>query len=135
MGKSNVLVVEDDDSIRQLLVEYLREHEHVRVDAARDGVEALHRLTVEGYAVMVLDVMMPKMSGVDLLHSVQTMASDPSLKALDEPPPVVVITATPTAVLPSETLQSRFPGLVHAVFRKPLEMAALGECVASLLRR
>jgi DNA-binding response OmpR family regulator len=135
MAKSNVLVVEDDDTIRQLLVEYLREHEHVRVDAARDGVEALHLLSVEGYGVMVLDVMMPKMSGVDLLDSVQAMTSDPSLKALEAPPPVIIITSTSASVLPSEALKKRFPSLVHAVFRKPLEMDPLGACVATLLRR
>src|SRR5437763_13264402 len=100
MREANVLVVEDDDTIRRLLVEYLKQHSYVNVESARDGVEALHLINTRHYRVIVLDVMMPKMSGVDLLDSVQALLSDPSVKALETPPAVVVITATAASALP-----------------------------------
>jgi CheY-like chemotaxis protein len=133
MRNGNVLVVEDDDAIRPLLVEFLAQHPRVTVEAARDGVEALHLLSIRHYHVIVLDVMMPKMSGIDLLDSIAAMLSDPSIKHLEAAPAVVVVTATPPTTLPSHTLRSRFPTLVRAVLRKPLDMDALLECVREAL--
>ena len=88
----NVLVVEDDDTIRRLLIEYLKSHEMVNVVGARDGVDALHLIATSQYAVMILDVMMPKMSGIDVLDSLHALTSDPSVKTLYDPPAVLVIT-------------------------------------------
>jgi CheY-like chemotaxis protein len=135
MSSVNVLVVEDDDTIRRLLLEYLAQHGHVSVDSARDGVEALHQIAVNRYRVIVLDVVMPKMSGVDFLNSMDAMMKDASIRSFDEPPAVLVITATPASDLPRETLQERYPELVRAVFRKPLDMPALEESVETYVAR
>ena len=120
-----VLVVEDDESIRNALVEYLGEHGHVQVDAARDGVDALHHILTRRYDIVVLDMMMPKMSGGDFLDSLKAMISDPSLNFPGKPPAIIVITAAPLDDLPSRTIELRFPELVRAVLRKPLDMEAL----------
>src|SRR5258707_11400257 len=133
MGDANVLVVEDDDTIRRLLVEYLKQHSFVSVDGARDGVEALHLINTGRYRVIVLDVMMPKMSGVDLLDSLQALLSDPSVKSLEAPPAAIVITAAAASAIPTDVLAGRFPTLVRAVFRKPLDMTVLAELVEKLL--
>ena len=106
----------------------------VDVDSARDGVEALHKISMQAYGVVILDLMMPKMSGVDLLDSLQALSSDPSVKALDAPPPVLVITAAPTAALSDSVIRKRSPGLVRAVFRKPLDIPALLASVKRYLR-
>jgi CheY-like chemotaxis protein len=134
MPHNSVLVVEDDDAIRRLLTEYLQAHARARVESARDGVEALHRISTTPYAVVVLDIMMPKMSGVDLLDSLHALSSDPSVKALDAPPPVLVITAAPTAALSDSVIRKRSPGMVRAVFRKPLDIPALLASVQKYLR-
>jgi CheY-like chemotaxis protein len=134
MGNFSVLVVEDDDTIRKLLVEYLG-LEHVSVDSARDGVEALHHIALNRYDVIVLDVVMPKMSGVDFLNSLEAMLNDASIRSFDEPPAVLVITATPASDLPQSTLQGRYPQLVRDVFRKPLDLPQLAKTVASHLAR
>jgi CheY-like chemotaxis protein len=73
--------------------------------------------------------MMPKMSGVDVLDSLQALLSDPSVRTLTVAPAIVVITATASSVLPSEILAQRFPTLVKEVFRKPLDIHALAESV------
>src|SRR5687768_4950737 len=105
MASGNILVVDDDESVRRLLMEYLTERSHVKVDGARDGVEALHQITIKPYSVVVLDVMMPHMSGVDFLSSLDALLSDPSVKSLDEPPAVLVITSMPPDDVRADQLQ------------------------------
>jgi CheY-like chemotaxis protein len=133
MAQGNILVVDDDESVRRLLMEYLRERACLHVDGARDGVDALHQIATKPYVVVVLDVMMPHMSGVDFLRSLDALVSDPSVKTLDDPPAVLVITSMPQEDIRADALQERFPRFVRAVMRKPLDIAALGNRVAALL--
>ena len=109
-------------------MEYLKQHSYLDVDGARDGVEALHQIATRRYAVIVLDLMMPKMSGVDFLDSLNALTSDPSVKSIEQPPSIIVITATPATELSAETIASRCK-LVRSVFRKPLDVMRLGEAV------
>ena len=134
VAKPKILVVEDDDNVRRLLAEGLSEMMPVDVDSARDGVEALHKISTGAYGVVILDVMMPKMSGVDLLDSLRALTSDPSVKAMETPPPVLVITAASSATLPDQVIRKRCPGVVRGVFRKPFEVAKLAASVEKFLR-
>lgn len=120
--------MEDDDVIRALLIDHLKQHVFVTVEGARDGVEALHKVTQQEYAVVVLDLMMPKMSGMDFLDSVIALHSDPSFTALDDPPPVFIITSAAEEDVPTSLVRERCK-LVRAVFRKPLDFARLSEAV------
>jgi CheY-like chemotaxis protein len=131
--RGHILVVEDDESIRSLLIEYLKEHSDLSVDGARDGVDALHQVHTRKYRVVILDVMMPYMTGIDFLDSLEAMTSDPSIKAMDELPAVVVITAASPDQIPNAALEQRFPSMVRCVFRKPVEPELLAECVERLL--
>jgi CheY-like chemotaxis protein len=130
----NILVVEDDDAVRRLLVEHLLERMAVGVDSARDGVEALHQISTTRYDVVILDLMMPKMSGVDFLDSLCALTSDPSVKVLETPPRVLIITAAPAAVLSDEVIFNRCPGVVREIYRKPLDIARLTASVERHLR-
>src|SRR4051794_21958229 len=134
MPHRSVLVVEDDDTIRQLLTEYLKAHSDVTVESARDGVEALHRISTRAYDVVVLDVMMPKMSGVDLLDSLAALPRDPSVQSLESLPAVLVITSVSDGEVPDRVLANHCPEIVRGVFRKPLEIGALAEEVRRHLR-
>lgn len=134
MHNGNVLVVEDDESIRRLLMEYLAEHAGLEVEGARDGVDALHHVSTRHYSVVVLDVMMPYMTGIDLLDSLEALTSDPSVKHLDKLPAVLVITAAPPEQIPPGQLEQRFPSIVRGVFRKPLDIGALARKIQELLR-
>jgi CheY-like chemotaxis protein len=133
MPHGTLLVVEDDDAIRGLLVEYFQTHSDVEVDTARDGAEALHRIATRDYAVVLLDLMMPHMSGVDFLSSLEALTSDPSIKTLQTPPTVFVITSMSDAAVPSDEIQHRFPSLVRGVLRKPLDVGALAKRVEACL--
>ena len=134
MPHNSVLVVEDDDAIRQLLTEYLQLHAHVSVESARDGVEALHRISTKPYAVVVLDIMMPKMSGVDLLDSLAALRRDPSVQSPRSLPAVLVITSVSDGEVSDRVLAEHCPEVVRGVFRKPLEIGALASEVERYLR-
>jgi CheY-like chemotaxis protein len=135
MPRGTVLVVEDDDVVRHLLVEYLREHSSLRIDSARDGVDALHHVHLRHYDMVILDVMMPYMTGIDFLDSLQASQLDPSLPTLRELPAVIVVTSASLEQIPSGQIEHRFPALVRAVLRKPLRTDQLQWCLERWLLR
>lgn len=131
MPRGHVLVVEDDDTIRRLLIEYLQQHALLTVEGARDAIEALHFVAETAYSVIILDLMMPKMSGGDFLDSLTAMMKDPSIQTLGTPPVVIVVTAAPAGDIPTDTIVQR-SALVRAVLRKPVDIAQLAELIEEL---
>ena len=71
------LVVEDDRDIREMIVEVLGD-EAFTVHAAEDGREALRLIdeTMEGYCAVLLDLMLPHVSGVEVLRHLRSVDSD-----------------------------------------------------------
>lgn len=66
----HILVVEDDARLRERLARYLAT-EGFRVTAAQDAADARARLRAIAFDLMVLDVMMPGESGLDLIQSLR----------------------------------------------------------------
>src|SRR5262245_53551130 len=66
-----VLIVEDDDSARQKLQHLLQTDPHLQVDATKDGDQALHLLTENNYSILITDLRMPRLDGMQLLKEVQ----------------------------------------------------------------
>jgi DNA-binding response OmpR family regulator len=62
-----ILVVEDDDATRTMVERVLR-HEQFDVDSARDGFEAIEKLSRNDYTTVVLDLAMPRVDGIDVLR-------------------------------------------------------------------
>jgi two-component system chemotaxis response regulator CheY len=83
--EKRILIVDDDDAIRALVVTVLRRRGY-RLDTARNGIEALEKLKSCRYSLVVLDLMMPRMSGYDVLD---TLAAQPEVTR----PLVLVLTA------------------------------------------
>ncbi len=71
-----VLVVDDEPVVRDVLTRYLT-HEGFEVDAAADGHAALSAIEARAPSVIVLDLMLPKLSGLDLLRLVRLESSVP----------------------------------------------------------
>jgi len=65
--EKRILIVDDDDAIRALLITVLRRR-GFRLDSARNGLEALERLAACTYSLVILDLMMPRMNGYDVLE-------------------------------------------------------------------
>jgi chemosensory pili system protein ChpA (sensor histidine kinase/response regulator) len=104
-----ILVVDDDDAIRALLQTVLRRR-GFRVDGARNGVEALEQLAANACALVVLDLMMPRMSGYELLDHL-------SRQSIMSRPRVLVLTAgLDTRLIPADFTNDLVIGTVHKPF-------------------
>ena len=68
--EKRILVVDDDDAIRALLRTVLRRRGFA-VDTARNGIEALEEMGEHRYALIVLDLMMPRMNGYELVRHLE----------------------------------------------------------------
>jgi DNA-binding response OmpR family regulator len=116
MGGASVLVVEDDASIRELLVAELRAQGFSVVHAA-DGMEALPLLDdLAAPAVLVLDLMMPRLSGEQLL---EVLGARPDAHRFS----VVVVSAT------TDGAHAHSHRNVIRVLQKPFELDELVRAV------
>lgn len=71
----NVLVVDDDREMRALVQDVLQDYGH-RVSAAADGKEALKQLAEQDYAVVLTDLRMKEMQGIELLCEIKRAYPD-----------------------------------------------------------
>ena len=76
--RARVLLVDDDRELCQMLTEYL-EAEHFDVRCVHDGGDALAALKAGEFDILVLDVMLPTLSGFDLLRKVGASYPTPIL--------------------------------------------------------
>jgi len=70
----HILVVDDEEDILELL-EYNLSKEGFRVSVARDGIEALSSTHAERPDLIILDIMMPRMDGIEFCHAIRGHAS------------------------------------------------------------
>jgi DNA-binding response OmpR family regulator len=117
--EKRILVVDDDSAIRALLMTILRRR-GLAADAAADGAEALERLARCDYSVMLLDLMMPRRSGWDVLGEI---AGWP----LESRPIIIVLTA-------GSEPRALDPTLVAGTVRKPFDMEMLIDTVSACVR-
>src|SRR5260370_34228955 len=78
-GPKRVLVVDDEPEIVRLLKDVFASFRHAHtyaVDSACDGVEALSVLQHGGYDLVVLDMYMPRMDGLDLLKQMRALSME-----------------------------------------------------------
>ncbi len=73
---STILLVDDEDSIQTLLT-YPLERDGYRVVQARDGEEALRRFADEDVDLVVLDVMLPRLDGLEVCKRLRSVSSVP----------------------------------------------------------
>jgi CheY-like chemotaxis protein len=65
--KKKILVVDDDDAIRSMVERVLR-REQFDVESAKDGHEAIQKLSQNDYGTVLLDLMMPRVDGHGVLR-------------------------------------------------------------------
>lgn len=82
-SEKRILVVDDDDAIRALLTTVLKRR-GLRVETARNGAEAVTKLGESRYSLILLDLMMPLMSGYQVLEHLgdESAASRPMVLVL-----------------------------------------------------
>jgi two-component system OmpR family response regulator len=116
-----ILVVEDEYKIAQLLKNGLVE-EHYTVDAAKDGDEALYKLSVNTYDLVLLDLMIPGVDGVSVCKE---------FRKANQSTPILILTA-------KDTIEDKVKGLdagADDYVLKPFSFAELSARIRALLRR
>ncbi|HEX6972183.1 MAG TPA: response regulator, partial [Limnochordia bacterium] len=91
MAGERILIVEDDAPLRRVICDYLRSEGYVPIEAG-DGAEAVRRWGAEHPDLLVLDWMLPKQSGLDVIRAVRGRGRTPiiMLTARNEEPDIIV---------------------------------------------
>jgi len=106
--KRTILVVDDDPSVRSLIVEALRQGgEYIATEAA-DGKEALEALRSNLYDLVISDIHMPGMNGMDLLSRIREI--NPAIS-------VILITAFPSVGLSVSAMKTGAVDFITKPFR------------------
>jgi CheY-like chemotaxis protein len=125
VGAADVLVVDDDRVVQNLIVATLR-REGLAPETANDGAQAIEKLQSTKYCAVILDLMMPKMSGWDVIDW---------LKKNPDKVPYSVIVST---AADRNVLTELEPDIVNAIFVKPFntsELAAYVKACSNLSSR
>lgn len=75
---ARILLIDDDRELTRLLIEYLRSHGYA-ASAAHDGDEGIQRAATASWDLIVLDVMMPRLDGFQVLKQLREVSSVPVL--------------------------------------------------------
>ena len=120
MSSRRVLVVDDDPAIRQIIA-VLLQRDGVDVEIAEDGERANALLAQNEYAVVLLDLMMPRVDGYGVIDF---------MKSRGITSPIVVISA-----VSDERTSDLDPQLVRVAMQKPIEPRELRTVVKAILDR
>jgi len=116
-----ILVVEDEVKIMRFIKKGL-EMDHYTVDVAYDGEEALEKAEINSYDLMILDIMLPKVNGIEVARKIRENKIDT---------PIIMLTAR-------DTVEDRVKGLDAGADDYLIKPFAFGELLArirALLRR
>ena len=119
-----ILVVDDEAPIRRLIVKALSKEQGVIFQEADNGTKALIKIGTFQPDLLILDIMMPEMDGLELCRVIK---KEPELSSMD----VIIITGF---INDSRIQKVTRLGFTH-IFEKPLEMKSLREAVASHMER
>ena len=81
-NKYHILIVDDDDRIRELVKQYLEENNFI-ITTAKDAFDAKRKIGIIKFDIMILDIMMPGESGLSLTKYVKK----------NNPTPIILLTA------------------------------------------
>jgi DNA-binding response OmpR family regulator len=124
MDTASVLMVDDDTELCEMVVAYLRD-DGFKASAVHSGEQALKAVRMHSYDVMILDIMMPGMSGHEVLRRLQARPSGLA------PMPVLMLTARGDEV-------DRIVGLETGAddyLAKPCNLRELSARLRAILRR
>jgi CheY-like chemotaxis protein len=121
MGRRRILVVDDEDNLRDVLVEVLKRDGH-EVDSAVDGAEGLRRVEARRYDLVITDLRMPGLEGPELYRAVRA-------RYTDDPPRVIFMSAN-TGI---EEYAAFLAGTGEPALEKPFNLADMRQVVLQVL--
>lgn len=104
---SRVLIVDDELSMRMTLSEFVR-REGIECDVAQDAFEAFSMFQKKSYDVLITDIVMPKMTGIELMEKVRSIDSDCK---------IIIMTGEPTV----ETAMRAVSSQANDYLAKPVQ--------------
>jgi DNA-binding NtrC family response regulator len=119
--KLSVLVVDDDQDIREYLQDFLNA-EGFEVTTLADPAAVVERIRDEVFHLVVLDLMMPKISGLDLLAQIRSVDDDIA---------VIILTGYPSLETASASIQHEVSAYIH----KPFEAAEFRDVIARIAKK
>ena len=129
MGKK-VLVVDDDPDVRLFSVTVLEEHGYTPIEAS-DGVEGLNMIKAEKPDLVILDIMMPRQSGIRLYRELKTH------KALKDIHIIVLSGIAKKTFLRSQKALTEFGGAEvpepEIYLEKPVEAEELAQAIKQVI--
>lgn len=117
---ATILIIEDDKETNDAICEYLKSAGH-NTFSAYDGGEALDTFAQRKIDLVVLDIMLPTMTGLGVLHEIRKKSSVPILML--------------TAIKDEYTQVTSFDEQADDYVTKPFSMVLLGRRITALLRR
>ena len=120
-SRKKILVVDDDFSSRRLLERIIRSHFKYEVLQAQDGSEALQTMFKELPDLVLLDMQMPVVNGLEVL---ETMSKNSTLSSI----PVIACTGLKNDKLVKQVISYG----VKSYVVKPIESAAIIEKIAAI---
>ena len=120
-AKLSVLVVDDDQDVLEVVQDFLHA-EGFEVTTLADPSLAVERIRDEVFHVVVLDLMMPKVSGLDLLAQI---------RAVDDDIAVIILTGHPSL----DTAQASIQHDVSAYIHKPFRTAEFRDVIARIAKK
>ena len=117
-----ILTIDDEQSVRDAFVDALEDLPYI-VETASDGQEALEKFSSGPVDLVFLDLKMPRMDGVDVLHKI---------RELDALVPVYIVTAFQAEFL--KRLQAaEEEGLAFELLHKPIGQEAIRKVATAAL--
>jgi DNA-binding NtrC family response regulator len=120
-AKLSVLVVDDDPDILEYLQDFLGA-EGFEVTTLSDTSLAVERIRDEVFHLVVLDLMMPKVSGMDLLAQI---------RAVDDDIAVIILTGHPSLDTATASIQHEVSAYIH----KPFTPAEFRDVIARIAKK
>lgn len=114
-----ILIVDDEKAVRNLLAR-VAERAGFAVDTAKDGVEALEMLAAKEYEIVIVDLMMPRLNGYELVQRISEL----------KPRPAVLVA---TALMNGDTA-TLDDSMVRRVIRKPFDIKAVANALIDTAR-
>ena len=130
MTEKKVLIVDDDPDILDV-ISLILESQGYEVIVARDGVECLNKLREAKPALMILDLLMPKMDGFAVYKELQS----PEWSEYRDMPILILSSVREEASRRRYELETGRQLDVDEYLEKPISPEALLSCVAKLLER
>lgn len=110
LKKKSVLLIDDEDEIKSLMANYLTKSnvDEDKIVYASDGKEALSKIQNQDFGLIIVDILMPKMNGLQLIKEIK-------LRAKYKDIPVIVISGT----LEAESVKTAISMGINNIIVKP----------------